>query len=327
MLLCWKVLQERLLSPRVLHFSDNQMYWECNNLEYYECASSGLPPSGNILHGHELPKALLRFQLASEGSKPFHDSSMLQNGYWFDIVGAFTDCSITYADDRFAAISGIVEQLRMQSGDECVAGIWRKDALRHLCWQCRASMYDRPNCRILPKIHAPSWSWLSCNHQVNFSFSAHMNHAEANILELKGDLFGKHYFGEIEDAQLSIEGHLLPITFDADEPRNDPSLGHYYTSRPCGLVFIDGCEKQKAFEADRDNVRILPLLSGGFGRNFSLPNAYLYNALVLLALPGTKYYERIGLLTSYSRSMDPVNVSGELESMRRDWPQQIVTIV
>lgn len=38
------VLQERLLSKRVLHLTDKQMYWECNELKASETFPRGLPP-------------------------------------------------------------------------------------------------------------------------------------------------------------------------------------------------------------------------------------------------------------------------------------------
>jgi hypothetical protein len=44
------ILQERLLSPRVLYFADDQLYWECCELDASESFPTGIPSE---IRGHD----------------------------------------------------------------------------------------------------------------------------------------------------------------------------------------------------------------------------------------------------------------------------------
>lgn len=84
------IVQERLLSPRVLFFGTNQANMECAGADFFENLTVALQPTY-----YPASKATLndmpRDQLSSQ---------------WMNIVEEFSTCDLTAADDRLPALSG-----------------------------------------------------------------------------------------------------------------------------------------------------------------------------------------------------------------------------
>ncbi|KAH6696747.1 heterokaryon incompatibility protein-domain-containing protein, partial [Leptodontidium sp. MPI-SDFR-AT-0119] len=144
------VIQERLLSPRVLHFARDQMVWECNYMEGFE--------GGPRMHG--------RIQFKSKDwtnrSSNFDNdpSSGPRNRKWWDIVESYTAASLTEPTDRLVAILGVSAALNTYMKQYYCWGIWEGSMHRDLLWSraldTQNSAMSRPN-----KSIASSWSWAS----------------------------------------------------------------------------------------------------------------------------------------------------------------------
>ena len=114
------VFQERLLSPRTLHFA-SQLFWECRMLQACETYPEGIPNDDELyteLHGSEYSISLKNWQ----------------NEDWVYLVKAFIQCSITKPEDRLVAIAGIAKSLQPLLKDEYLAGLWKKDIPYNLVW-------------------------------------------------------------------------------------------------------------------------------------------------------------------------------------------------
>jgi hypothetical protein len=137
------ILQERLLSPRSLHFTKSELYWECNQFTASETFPDGIPRT--LTKADTLKK------------KPL-DQTM-----WSWIVQEFTRCNLPYEKDRVFAISGIAQEIQNKSGDKYVAGMWEPNLAIQLCWfiDDTAQKWTRTNI-------APSWSWLSTTGRVSY---------------------------------------------------------------------------------------------------------------------------------------------------------------
>lgn len=107
-------VQERLLSPRVLHFGPQQMVWECQQMEACETFPDGIP-QGMFSCGQKNIPAQKRDQSAF-------------NKTWDTVIDSYTRCRLTMASDKSVALSGIVQELQA-SFQDCVAGygggIWQ----------------------------------------------------------------------------------------------------------------------------------------------------------------------------------------------------------
>ncbi|KAF2850386.1 HET-domain-containing protein, partial [Plenodomus tracheiphilus IPT5] len=165
------VCQERHLSPRIMHFSDSQLFWECHECISCENYPSGLPHwagpswyhnssvSRQNLHQLRLQEA----DLSREGS-----GSLLKRKLYFSWAVFrihYTECVMTKEEDKLIAIHGIAQQLGQVLGDQLVAGLWSNRLIEELCWRKGSDLNEPPPPK-LTKWRAPTWSWASSNARI-----------------------------------------------------------------------------------------------------------------------------------------------------------------
>lgn len=97
-----KVLQERLLSPRVLHFGHDQLLWECRSTIACEKYPREVPAITRSIKGTDL-KANVAYIRNDEQSWLEFSST---------IVRQYSECSLTFGTDKLVALSGIAKQVR-----------------------------------------------------------------------------------------------------------------------------------------------------------------------------------------------------------------------
>lgn len=158
------VVQERLLAPRVLHFSSQQIVWECRELDAAEKYPKGLP---KVLGG----TALALFK----GLDPDEDGARLRglsdqdpdpkyygHHLWDKIVVAYTSSLLTFKGDKLIALSGIAKRQQAELGDEYLAGLWRQWLPSQLLWHVDHCLQVDNSPSVRPEVYrAPSWSWAS----------------------------------------------------------------------------------------------------------------------------------------------------------------------
>lgn len=140
----WAV-QERFLPRRTLHFTKQEVFWECHEMIVSETFPSEIPLSIKL---HILLQKRL---ICSE--------------IWTRIVREYSRCKLTLSRDRLVAISGLARLSAGESGDEYVAGMWRKDLELQLCWCCWGEMTETPG----NPFAAPSVSLMVCLNFLLFS--------------------------------------------------------------------------------------------------------------------------------------------------------------
>lgn len=77
----------------------------------------------------------------------------------------YSRCKLTLSRDRLVAISDLARVLAGESGDEYVAGMWRKDLELQLCWRCWGEMTET----LGNPFAAPSVSLMVCLNFLLFS--------------------------------------------------------------------------------------------------------------------------------------------------------------
>ncbi|RWA06484.1 hypothetical protein EKO27_g8624 [Xylaria grammica] len=142
------VLQERLLSRRVVHFANNEVTWEC--LHRCECQCLG----GSDGERFTNPKVVLGAFLHGPRTQYTTDHPATQ---WLEIVEEYTSLALTFTKDRFPALSGAAQRSRQyRGGDKYVAGLWKTEILLGLTWCTHGQLKERPS-----GWTSPSWSWAS----------------------------------------------------------------------------------------------------------------------------------------------------------------------
>ncbi|KAJ2987847.1 hypothetical protein NUW58_g4286 [Xylaria curta] len=126
------VMQERLLSPRAVHFAKEQIFWDCAGLTASETLPRGLPlvPGAMWIEKKQFSSLFIQGPEEAERGK--------------DIRRVLI------------ALEGIAEHLRNVLGYEYLAGLWRRQIELQLCW-----FVARTEPPVTRNHIAPSWSWAS----------------------------------------------------------------------------------------------------------------------------------------------------------------------
>lgn len=223
-------LQERLLSPRILHYTKTQLFWECK--ESKACESSPKPLLKVIAEQGNLTRMGRNHKLYGLNVEPLHE-------HWMEIIEYYTTTSMTRPQDKLAAISGLAKEIQDYSHDTYCAGIWRRDLLRQLLWRP-----ESPQQRMKRPYRAPSWSWASIDGKVVFESSPPLHGSSLlNILSVRtiGVNSQPWSLGQIEYGSLRVRGVLINVqhcewrgngyqivlTEELDEEAGSP-YGDYY---------------------------------------------------------------------------------------------------
>ncbi|KAF2965999.1 hypothetical protein GQX73_g7581 [Xylaria multiplex] len=146
------VLQERLLSPRIVYYDADELKWECNMTT--DCQCGGM----NVIKNFKVD-----YVAALEGSRGPGSLPVI----WMLLVQRYSRLGLTYDTDRVVALAGIADQaLKSGYGGRYLAGLWEDNFAYQLCW------WINDTHRKVETYLAPSWSWLSVSGAVNFVLDA-----------------------------------------------------------------------------------------------------------------------------------------------------------
>jgi hypothetical protein len=192
------VYQERLLPPRVVHFTLNELIFECCEGFWCSCGIyKSQPPDQKI------PKVFYNKMILKGGPDNLHR--------WHEIVSEYSSLTLTFAKDKLPAISGIAKQLKSTCGLELgdyLAGLWEGNIEFDLLWYATHRGQISQNVR---SISAPSWSWASINGAVAFENPASLHRSNQYTIELLRHNIstkGPDNFGELRSGHLTISGFV-----------------------------------------------------------------------------------------------------------------------
>ncbi|KAF5875518.1 putative chlorogenic acid esterase precursor protein [Botrytis fragariae] len=167
-------LQERLLSPRTVHFTREEVFWECHTKFVSESS-----PFCSIE-----TESLRKYKLSIRS--------------WNKIVRNYSGRHLTYAKDRLIALAGLAEEIKQETKSEYFAGMWYNNLLAQLCWSVVGhDVYQR----ISPQ-RAPTWSWASVPSQVRtLPWRDTDKFALCKVLRVEKSA-SKHQSGDMPDGSL-----------------------------------------------------------------------------------------------------------------------------
>ena len=210
------VLQERLLAPRVLHFCESQLFWECHEREACEKFPNQLPlpmvSNGNLL-GKSLDPSRFEARLRSL-NRIGHTSQPAAWPYqiWQNVVMLYMNCGITKPEDKLVALSGIAKHISHMVKDDYIAGHWRSKIPVSLLWSVEHCIQGNGADSFRPSTYrAPSWSWASVEGRVLFhaQYDTDSKHL-TEVLEVKASAaIPGDRFGQCTEAVLRLKGRLI----------------------------------------------------------------------------------------------------------------------
>jgi hypothetical protein len=105
-------LEERLLAPRVLHFNNSELAWECTSTT--ACEYQILSEATDALKRYKLE--LVNIPLDRSKSDPTVDPAK-NRWVWANVFRDFTRGKLTRNTDRLAALAGMAELTKPESAD------------------------------------------------------------------------------------------------------------------------------------------------------------------------------------------------------------------
>jgi hypothetical protein len=150
-----------LLSPRLLHFGKNQVFWDCATTSACETFPEGLPQALDTGSNDRYWRWKLQDSSdLNEFLPTIVDDSLEQ--FWRNAIKIYTSCDLSFGQDKLIAIWGIAKFLIGALKETYGVGLWERNLEEQLAWRvvgCQRSG-GRPSERPTP-LRAPSWSWAS----------------------------------------------------------------------------------------------------------------------------------------------------------------------
>ncbi len=128
------VLQERLLSTRIVHCHKEQLLWECKELLATETYPGGIREWISQLSYPENRVITRLDQSHAGGHENNVERSALLYMTWLGLVTQYSTCNLTREEDTLVAISGLAKVFQTKLEDEYLAGLWKGDAVFGLLW-------------------------------------------------------------------------------------------------------------------------------------------------------------------------------------------------
>lgn len=110
------VLQERLASPRTIHFMSTVL-WECR-----ESRASRISPAFSAVYSEKIWQG--------QSINNDRDAAFA----WYRTIETYSKCALTKRDDKLVAISGLAKIMQTFTRSDYLAGMWRADLARSLLW-------------------------------------------------------------------------------------------------------------------------------------------------------------------------------------------------
>jgi len=135
------VFQERMLSTRIVHFMEQELWWECR--ECFHCECDGFDHSFD--------------RRDRQGALELSELSPLESieGKWEHLIETYASKSLTYPGDIFPAVQALAKLIPSKMG-RYLAGHWESTFISSLGW-----LPSKPIRNKHDNWRAPSWSWAA----------------------------------------------------------------------------------------------------------------------------------------------------------------------
>jgi len=151
------ILQEQMLSSRILYYGRGELFWECMEVS----ASESCPVSASLLLDDKSSEswALRLLRKAIGASADMAVTEHRVQDAWMELVKNYSARNHSHQSDKLIAIEGVLASIERIYGNSMVAGMWRRNLWRQLTWWMEA---PRSGAQLgSPRFTAPSWSWLN----------------------------------------------------------------------------------------------------------------------------------------------------------------------
>ncbi|KAF2636629.1 HET-domain-containing protein, partial [Massarina eburnea CBS 473.64] len=216
-------LQERFLSPRILHFSNTQLAWECESFEACELSPHGIEPEEH--HSARLSKR----NVSTETIRSLQDA-------WVNVVVNYSKCSTTRPNDKLLALSVVASYYQEKMKDTYLAGLWKNNFVRQLAWLREERHLQEGGAT---EYRAPSWSWAATDGVVDMvdfrydNIKAELVNAETTLIDPDNPT------GPVCGGSATLKGPLVVFSWEKIETGYYVPPGHDERENFEAEIFFD----------------------------------------------------------------------------------------
>ncbi|KAH5186725.1 hypothetical protein HBI60_145670 [Parastagonospora nodorum] len=198
LLCCAWEFQERLLSPRVIHFTDYQLVWECRSVQQSETGDFNDDwTKPDLSRGFD-------FSMRERIKYPFKYPHTETGNTWQFVVSQYSQLQLTHASDRLPAIAAIVQRtMRARKDDLYIAGMWTSSLLVDSAWYRIHNEEDLER----PDYTQPTWSWTSVPGSIWFEKVSVL--PSTRLVDAQYIAVGPSHFGGLAEASIVLRGMML----------------------------------------------------------------------------------------------------------------------
>jgi hypothetical protein len=305
------VTQERFLSPRILHFTTDQLFWECAGLYAFETFPLGAP------HVYDNSTSW-HYRTPLNPTHKSYDDKPAGYEVWGRICEDYSRSRLTYTSDKLIAFAGIAGEFQARfPNDTYLAGLWSGDLISGLLWHAFA-LDGRPmqangshelhadpyiTAAMPDTYRAPSWSWLAKDLGIFWETRVrHQARALVEILDARVDYVDENErTGGIRGGHIKLRGlfraakwtqdeHMESIVIDGKSgkqllvPPEDPSLPKVDSFK---------IQRDTGEEFPTKDIFCLPIRLSVSQRAVSVNNPII-EGLILMPTKEEDTFERIG---------------------------------
>ncbi|KAL0933711.1 heterokaryon incompatibility protein [Colletotrichum truncatum] len=206
--------QERLLSTRIMYWTEHALFWECLESEGSEFDHHGRVRQhrGQSFSVMALKNMKIYLRLPKKRAL---------GSEWCKLVQSYSRLALTVEDDRLVALSGLANEIGKTFGDKCLYGHWRSRLRQSLRWS-RSPGRRKGSCSEDTAVRpVPSWSWPSVRDAVDISDSDIRDDGSVfawlmEVVDVSGELDHLKVTTEIgSTCKLHILGMVEPLRYDS----------------------------------------------------------------------------------------------------------------
>ncbi len=204
------VMQEQILSRRIIYFADPQLVWRCCSLTESE---------DGLLDGLFLNDYLWIRNCPLIGDQPTEAKSVDEwRALWKQLAKEFSTRHFTFEEDNLAALAGVTSKFAKLLADQPFLGLWKSNLFEGLLWSVDLSSNDYPVRRTSNNI--PSWSWLSIRASIEYEIFLWRNNplkstvtchlrSKIEVIIAEVNWAGTHLTTPVKDSSLVLRGTIF----------------------------------------------------------------------------------------------------------------------
>ena len=223
------VVQERLISDRVIYYGYEGLMWECALCTVSEFRPQ-ISPVPTLKYAEEPLKFILRRILKE--SVPRVKNLFLE--VWLRVMETYTRSALTFPTDRIAALAGIAGMIKSSTGMDYLAGLWVELFPEALLWWPGTPQ---------SKLPLPSWSWLSWDVPI---IGPSLRQDE-NISGLTTTYVARSspgtitkpansVLGEVNKGELKVTGFMRKVHYPVDDDTGEVIVSTMVYTKPTRVV-------------------------------------------------------------------------------------------